>query len=439
MFALLDGNNFYCSCERVFRPALERAPMVVLSNNDGCAIARSNEAKALGVKMGQPWFEIRHLEEEAGLIALSANFALYGDMSDRMMSLAAGLGPEQEIYSIDECFIGLSGVRGDLKARAVKVRDRILQWTGLPCCVGIGPTKTLSKFANHVAKSAERKPGSYPAEHAQVCDLSKLSRSEVEALLASAEAGDIWGVGRRIGQQLAEGGIRSALDLAKMDPASVKRGWSVVLERTVRELQGIACIGLDDSPEPKKQIACTRSFGYPVEDLAALVEAVSSFVTRAAEKLRAQESLAAEVLVFIRTSPFRKSPQCSRSVVVPLRRPTDDNLAIAQAALAGLRSIYEPGFQYAKAGVMLLELRPRAVEQMELDLDEQEEGAQPLRDRGRLMAALDRVNDRWGKGTLAIGSANASKARGIPKWGMKQERRTPAYTTEWDEMPTVKT
>jgi DNA polymerase V len=431
MFALVDGNNFYVSCERVFRPTLEGVPVIVLSNNDGCAIARSNEAKAMGVKMGHPWHQIRHLEED-GLVALSANFALYGDMSDRMMSLAAGMGPSQEIYSIDESFIGLDGVRGDLKARALAVRERILGWVGIPCCVGIGPTKTLAKFANHVAKQAERKPGTYPAEHSRVCDLSTLTPAERDTLLAATEVGELWGVGRRIGSQLVEGGVRTALDLAKLDPATVKRGWSVVLERTVRELQGTPCIGLEDAPEPKKQIACTRSFGRSVEAFEPLAEAVSEFASRAAEKLRKQSSHASEVLVFIRTSPFRKDPQFSRSMIVPMRRPTDDTSAIVGAALMGLRAIYQPGYRLAKAGVMLLDIQPASREQFELDLGE----VAPERDRSRLMKAMDSVNGRWGKGTVKVGSGRVGEA---PRdWGMKQDRRTPAYTTEWADMPTAK-
>ncbi len=431
MFALVDGNNFYVSCERVFRPTLEGVPVIVLSNNDGCAIARSNEAKAMGVKMGHPWHQIRHLEED-GLVALSANFALYGDMSDRMMSIAAGMGPSQEIYSIDESFIGLDGVRGDLKARALAVRERICRWVGIPCCVGIGPTKTLAKFANHVAKQAERKPGSYPAEHARVCDLSTLNPPERDALLAATEVGELWGVGRRIGAQLVEGGVRTALDFARLDPATVKRGWSVVLERTVRELQGTPCISLEDAPEPKKQIACTRSFGRAVEAFEPLAEAVSEFASRAAEKLRKQSSHASEVLVFIRTSPFRKDPQYSRSMILPMRKPTDDTSAIVGAALMGLRAIYQPGFRLAKAGVMLLDIQPASREQFELDLGE------PVseRDRSRLMKAMDSVNGRWGKGTVKVGSGRVGDA---PRdWGMKQDRKTPGYTTEWSDMPTAK-
>jgi len=429
MFALIDGNNFYVSCERVFRPALEGIPVVVLSNNDGCAIARSNEAKALGIKMGQPWHEIRHFEESAGLVALSANFALYGDMSDRMMSLAAGLGPTQEIYSIDESFIGLDGVRGDLKARALAVRSRILRWVGIPCCVGIGPTKTLAKLANHIAKMAERKSGCYPIEHAQVCDLCTLARSQVEELLAATEVGELWGIGPRIGKQLRAGGIATALQLARLDPATVRSRFSVVVERTVRELQGVACIGLEDASQPRQQIACTRSFGAPVMTYEPLAEAVSEFASRAAEKLRLQSSHAADVLVFVRTSPFRQDPQYSRSIIVPLRRPCSDTAAIVAAALLGLRAIFQPGYQLAKAGVMLMGLQPASREQLELAFDKPYAG----RSKARLMQTFDAVNDRWGRGSIKVGSAKIGQApRG---WSMKQQRRTPAYTTDWAQLP----
>lgn len=432
IYFLLTVRVIQKSCERLFRPTLEGVPVVVLSNNDGCAIARSNEAKSLRIKMGAPWHLIKHLEDEAGLVALSANFSLYSDMSDRMMSVAAGLGPTQEIYSIDESFIGLDGVGGDLKARAMAVRDRILRWVGIPCCVGIGATKTLSKFANHVAKQAECKPGSYPAEHAKVCDLSNYSRVNTEELLAATEVGEVWGVGRKISAGLMEGGVRTALDLARLDPATAKRGWSVALERTVRELQGTACIGLEDHPEPKRQIACTRSFGRPVEALAPMAEAVSEFASRTAEKLRGQGSFASEVLVFIRTSPFRQEPQYSRAMVVPLRRPSSDTSAIVGAALMGLRAIYKSCFKYAKAGVMLMDIGPSSREQFELDLGE----PQSDRDRSRLMKGLDAVNDRWGRGPVKVASG---KVGPVPReWGMRQERKTPAHTTEWDEMPTAK-
>jgi DNA polymerase V len=439
MYALIDGNNFYVSCERVFRPSLQGRPVVVLSNNDGCAIARSNEAKDLGIRMGHPWHQIRHLEEEAGLIALSANFELYGDMSDRMMSLAAGLGPEQEIYSIDESLISLDGVKGDLVARARAVRARILNWTGIPCGIGIGPTKTLAKLANHIAKTAERKPGSYPARFAQVCDLTSATDLEHEALLQATDVGEVWGVGGRIGAQLRDLGVKTVWDLARMDPQVVRQRWSVVLERTVQELKGVSCIQLDDVPPPKQQIACTRSFGTAVRDLASLKEAVSEFAGRAAEKLRSQNSLAGEVLVFIRTSPFRKVPQYSRSHVQPLVRPSADTRQIVGAALEGLGKIFRPGFDYAKAGVMLMDISSASQVQTELGFDDPEQTlpSTPQRDPQRLMAALDAVNQRWGKHTMKLGSnrLNPQVPRG---WVMKQERRTPRYTTLWEEMPLVR-
>ena len=431
MYALVDGNNFYVSCERVFRPSLNGRPVVVLSNNDGCAIARSNEAKALGIKMGAPWFQIRHMEETEGLVALSANFTLYGDMSDRMMSLAAGLGPVQEIYSIDESFIGLQGVRGDLTKRSRAIRERIDRWVGIPCGVGIGQTKTLAKLANYIAKTAERKPGSYPAELAQVCNLTTLPAQDLDDVLAATLVEEVWGVGRRIAAQLHEGGIHTVLDLARMEPATIRRRWSVVLERTVRELQGMQCIDLDNAPAPKKEIACTRSFGQAITELPPLVEAVSEFASRAAEKLRKQGSLASQLLVFAHTSPFRPGPRFNKSVVVPLRRPTADTGKLVWAASMGMRRMYEPGYKMAKAGVMLLDLVSGSVLQGELDLEEEDQ-----RDRTKLMVALDTLNGRYGKGTVhsaSTGGTNEGK-----DWGMKQERRTPQYTTRWEDMPVAR-
>lgn len=432
MFALVDGNNFYVSCERVFRPSLNGRPVVVLSNNDGCAIARSNEAKALGIKMGAPWFQIRRMEETHGLVALSANFVLYGDMSDRMMSLAAGLGPAQEIYSIDESFVSVAGVRGDLVKRGHAIRARILQWTGIPCGIGIGATKTLAKLANHIAKTSERKPGSYPSDLAQVCNLAALPLAAVESVLRATAVTEVWGVGRKIGAQLIEAGVHTVWDLTQMDPALARRRWNVVLERTVRELQGSPCIQLEDVPPPKQQIACTRSFGRPIADLPPLIEAVSEYATRAAEKLREEQSLAGQLLVFAHTSPHRAGPRFARSFIVPLRRPTADTGQLVGAAVAGIRRIYEPGYQLIKAGVMLLDLQPDTVHQCELPLEEEIGG----RDKSRLMSALDAINGRYGKGTLHVGATGIADSR--RDWVMRQERRTPRYTTRWQEMPIVR-
>lgn len=427
MFALVDGNNFYVSCERVFRPSLKARPVVVLSNNDGCAIARSNEAKVLGIRMGAPWFECKHLAEEHGVVALSANFTLYGDMSSRMMSIAAGLGPGQEIYSIDESFIDLSGVRGDLVKRGQDVRERILQWIGIPTGIGMGPTKTLAKLANHVAKSADRKPGSYPCELARVCNLGALPAADLDAVLQATEVGEVWGVGRRIAKQLNDEGVMNVLQLANIDPATIRRRWSVVLERTVRELQGQQCIGLEHEPPPKKEIAYTRSFGQPVQSLLELTEAVTEFASGAAAKLRLQNGKAGQINVFIHTSPFRPGPQYSRNATIPLRRPTSNTPLLVKAALASLQAIYKPGYKYAKAGVMLLDLEDGSSEQRELDL---EADAEPS---SALMDALDKLNDRFGRGTVLLASAGlAGKAR---TWSMSQNLLTPHYTTRWDDLP----
>lgn len=435
MYALVDGNNFYVSCERVFRPSLNDRPVVVLSNNDGCAIARSNEARALGIRMGTPFHEIRARLGDAGVVALSANFTLYGDMSNRLMAIAAGLGPSQEIYSIDECFIGLAGVRGNLLERAARLRQRVVQWIGIPCGIGIAPTKTLAKLANHIAKDAERRPGAgYPGALAQVCDVSRLPAGcTLDSLLAGTAVGEVWGIGPRIGSQLEADGIRTALDLARADAGTLRRRFGVVVERTVRELQGVPCMALEDVPPQKKEVACTRAFGEPVCTLAPLQEAVSDYAARAAFKLRRQRTRAAQVLVFVHTNPFRRSErQYARSATVPLRRPSDDTAGITQAALRGLLAIWQPGYRIHKAGVILLDLQDASVEQGELALDaDARRGA-----GGRLMAALDHLNDRYGRGTVQVASAGlGGDAR---SWTMKQQWRTPQYTTRWDALPEAK-
>jgi len=432
MYALIDGNNFYVSCERVFRPALNHTPVVVLSNNDGCAISRSNEAKALGVAMGEPFFKIADLQQKAGLVALSANFALYGDMSQRMMTVAAGLGPEQEIYSIDESFVSLAGVQGDLLVRARRMRERILQWTGLPTCVGIGETKTLAKLANHIAKTAERKPGVYPSHLAQVCHLGYLSPQARQALYQASDVGEIWGVGRRIGSRLKEAKVNTVWDFLQLEASIVRQNFGVVLERTWRELHGVPCIALEHAPASKQEIACTRSFGQGVTTLEPLIQAVGEFASRAGEKLRRQHSCASQVLVFIRTSPFREGPRYSQSVVIPLRRPSANTAHLVSAATAGLQLIYKPGYQFAKAGVMLLDLSADDVHQGELDLEETQDAAQSVQ-TPRLMHALDTLNQRYGRGTLGMASTGLTEQSRL--WSMRQERLTPQYTTSWQDLP----
>lgn len=431
MYALVDGNNFYVSCERAFRPALKQRPVVVLSNNDGCAISRSNEAKALGIKMGQPWFEVKHLERSEGVVALSANFTLYGDMSDRMMSIARQFAPAQEIYSIDECFLDLQGLRGDMVQRGHALRDRLLQWIGIPCGVGIGTTKTLAKLANHVAKTADRKPGSYPIEYARVCDLASLSQAELQAVMEATDLEEVWGIGRRIGVQLKAAGLRNVWDVARLHVPSIRQRFGVVLERTVRELQGQPCIALEDAPQPRQQIAYTRSFGQPVTTHAELQTAVSTFAAAAAAKLRSDGSVAGQVHVFMHTSPLRPGKQFSRSITIPLSRPTAETMLIVRAACMGLKAMYKPGYQMAKAGVMLMELAPDTRIQLELGLDDPGKGKQ------RLMSAMDTLNDRFGRGALRVASEGSPHQK--REWRMRQERRTPHYTTNWNDVPRVRT
>ena len=259
MYGLVDGNNFYVSAERVFRPALVGVPVIVLSNNDGCAVSRSNEAKALGVKMGQPWFQCRDLERTAGLVGLSSNYALYGDMSNRMMTIAAEFAPRQEIYSIDESFLDFDGVQGDLVAIGRALRAKVLRHTGIPTCAGFGPTKTLAKLANHIAKSAERKPGSYPAIYAQVFSFGAISPAERQAAFETTAIDEVWGIGPRISAKLMAGGIHTIADLLTVDIATLRRQHSVVLERTVRELHGVRTLDLDDVSAPRQQWAAAGS------------------------------------------------------------------------------------------------------------------------------------------------------------------------------------
>ena len=452
MFALVDGNNFYASCERVFRPDLVGRPLVVLSSNDGACIARSNEAKELGIKMAEPWFKVKHLERTAGLVAVSANFELYSDMSGRMMAVAGRYAPSQQVYSIDESFLAFEGterVLGDLVAVGRDLRAAVLRETGLPTSVGFGATKTLAKLANHVGKTADRKPGSYPAQFSQVCNLGALSKDELDAVLAATEVGAVWGVGRKIGAKLVEGGVTSVLDFVRCDAASIRRQFSVVLEKTLLELRGMACLEMADVDEPsvnKQMILVSRSFGTRITEVSGIVEAVSEFTSRAAEKLRAQGSAAGAVSVFFMTSPFRQDDrQHSVNVTIPLVRPTADTRLLVAAAVAAVRRQFRPGFNYAKAGATLSNLQSASVEQGELDLFSSQEAEDlPLTRRRKetnvaLMRALDGLNQRFGRDSVRIGSAAlVSNGAEVRVWSTKQERRSPRYTTRWDEIKVVK-
>jgi len=439
MFALMDVSNMYVSCERVFRPSLVGRPVVVLSNHDGACIARSNEAKDLGVRMAQPWFQVRHLEREAGLIALSANFELDGDVSSRMMSLVGQCAPRQEVYSIDESFLDFEGVPRDLDEIGRKMRSRVLQWTGLPTRVDFEPAKTLAKLVNRIAKMAGRKPCSYARRHAQVCNLGTVARAELQQIFQATEVGHVWGVGRRTTARLNEGGIRTVLDLVNADIATLRRQFSVVLEKTVLELRGTACLDVDDEPAAQQQIMCSRSFGSPVTALPGLVEVVSQFATRVAEKARHQQVAAGAVHFFITTSPFRRNErQHSPDATVPLARATADTRVIIETTVQTLEGIYRPGFNYAKAGVMLVELRPQGQQQGELDLFgmDGEQVAPEGRAPSRLMGAVDALNRRFGRGAITV--ASAAHQAGNGGHSGRQERRSPRVTTRLQEIVTAR-
>jgi len=418
--ALIDGNNFYVSCERIFNPKLERRPVVVLSNNDGCAVSRSNEAKALGVKMGAPWFQMRELARKHGIVALSSNYALYADISRRMMSVLARFSPDQEIYSIDECFLGMDGFgRHDLSAYGQQIRRQVRQWTGIPVCVGYGATKTLAKLANHCAKKSL-------AGADGVCDFGRMTEAEQKSLFATIEVGEIWGVGPQLTRQLKARSIGTVEALRSADPKVLRREFSVTMERIIAELNGDACVDLEDVPPAKQQILSSRSFGQYVSDLASLEEAVASYVAIAAAKLRHQYSIAGRIQVFIRTSPFRQDlPQHAQAVTIPLPTPSDDTLLLTRAALWGLRRIYQRGYEYQKAGVMLMNLLPAEIRQQDLFY--------AARSSEALMTVMDRINTTWGRGTLK------SAAEGITKaWEMKREQMSPRWTTRWEEVPSVR-
>ncbi|MEO5686158.1 MAG: Y-family DNA polymerase [Burkholderiaceae bacterium] len=442
MYALVDGNNFYVSCERVFAPRLVGRPVVVLSSNDGACIARSNEAKDLGIEMAAPWFKVRHLEKTAGLIAVSANHELYSDMSARMMAVEARYAPRQEVYSVDESFLDFEGMRVDLEAIGRAMRAAILQETGLPTSVGFGATKTLAKLANHIGKTADRKPGTYPAHLAQVCDFARLAPHQLDALFAATEVGCVWGVGKRTTETLKSDGIHTVLDLVRADAAALRAQFSVKMEKTLLELRGTCCMSVDDAPARRQQILVSRSFGTAITDVDGIIEAVGEFTSRAAERLRQQGSVAGAIGLFFTTSPFRATDrQHGVNVTVPLPRPTGDTAVLVATATAIVRSHFRSGFRYAKAGAVLSGLQAAGHAQGELDLfaPSSPEAAPAGDARAKLMSALDALNNRFGRDSVRLGTtAVASNGAEVPVWATKQERRSPRFTTRWDELLVVR-
>ena len=427
VFALVDCNNFYASCEKLFDPKLKDRPVVVLSNNDGCVVARSAEVKALGIPMGVPWFQIQAEARRYGIVAFSSNYALYADMSNRVVEVLSDFSPNLEVYSIDESFLDLSGMSlraESLAAYGVEIRQRVADWLGLAVCVGIAPSKTLAKLANHCAKKAL-------AGVDGVCDFTTLCPGALSHLFARIEVGEVWGVGRQIKARLAAMGIQTVRQLRDADAETIRARFSVVLERTVCELRGESCLDLQEVVPDKQQIMSSRSFGTLVYERADLEEAVASYIAKAAEKLRAQDSLAGGVQVYIRTNVFKPEvPQYQKGVTVPLPEATADTRVLTQWAIRILRRIYRPGFGYHKAGVMLLDLVPAAKRQFALF--DSRGGAGDARS-GKLMAVLDDINQRYGRQTLRLAAEGVERS-----WKMRRGNLSPGYTTRWDGLPVVR-
>ncbi|MFI8748756.1 Y-family DNA polymerase [Vreelandella lionensis] len=425
MIALVDCNNFYVSCERVFAPALEGRPVGVLSNNDGCVVARSNELKALGVEMGTA-IHLLPLAIRRQAVLLSSNYALYGDMSQRVTEVLGEFSPHVEVYSIDESFVGFQGFDPEtLEARGQAMRDTVRQWTGIPVCVGFAPTRVLAKVANQSAKK-------HPAYKQQgVCKLTAESEA-TKALLKQLPVTELWGVARRTGERLRVMGIETAWDLREADPKCIRQRFSVVQERIVWELRGQSAIQLDDMSLPKQQIMVSRSFGRLTNNPHDLREALRQHAARAAEKLRKQQSVTSAVMVFVRTNPFRTDlPQYQQRVVVSLEKPTDDSRNIIAAAIQGLRRLWRKGYAYHKAGLTLLDLSPKANRQ--LTLTETPQTDEEAKRSERLMATMDKLNRELGKGTVQLGLPRKGNA-----WVLRSERRTPRYTTQWNELLIVR-
>lgn len=368
--------------------------------------------------MGQPWFQFKDLARKHGIVAHSSNYALYADMSNRVMDILAIFSPYQEIYSIDECFLDLTGFKvQNLTLYGQHIRQRVKQWVGLPACIGIGSTKTLAKLANHIAKK-------HPALNG-VCDLNNLLPQQQDDWFNRIAVGEVWGIGRRLVPKLHQKGIKTVLDLKQASPSGMRSHFSVVMEKIIRELNGMSCIKLEEINPPRKQIVSSRSFGIPVSDLASLEEAVSLYIHRAAEKLRRQQSHAGAVYVAIRTSPFNgKERYYANGLTIPLLTPTGDTIRLIKAALWGLRKIYRGGYRYQKAGVMLSELASAGNRQSDLFNPVVTESKS-----GKLMEVMDQINARMGSSTLKLASEGFRQP-----WRMKQRNRSSGYTTKWDEL-----
>lgn len=422
MFALVDVNSFYASCETAFRPDLKGRPVVVLSNNDGCVIARNAEAKTIGVKMGDPYFRQKDLFRRCGVVCFSSNYELYADMSSRVMATLEALSPRCEIYSIDEAFCDLSGVRNCrvLEDFGRELKYAVYQNTGLAVGVGIAQTKTLAKLANHAAKKWQKQTGG-------VVDLSNLERQR--KLMSALPVDEVWGIGRRIGKKLEAMGIKTVLELADTDIRFIRKHFNVVLERTVRELRGEPCLELEEFAPVKQEIVCSRSFGERITNYGAMRQAICSYASRAAEKLRGEHQFCRFISTFVKTSPFAlNEPYYGNSASVKLLTPTQDSRDIIAAATRSLDTIWKDGHRYQKAGVMLGDFFSQGIAQLNLFDDNA-----PRRGSEKLMEVLDHLNAKEGKGALYFAGQGIQQ-----QWAMKREMLSPRYTTRYEDLLQVK-
>ncbi len=421
MFALVDANSFYASCERVFRPELAQRPVVVLSNNDGCIIARSAEAKALGIEMGLPFFKCRDLLRQHGVVVFSSNYTLYDDMSRRVQQTLRSFCDDMEVYSIDESFLWWRCEPENPALLGAQLRDTVKQWTGLPVGVGIGPTKVLAKLANHLSKRAVGATGVHVLDEPR----------SIQAALEATELKNIWGISGGLSRRLAQLGIATPLQLRNADPHRVRRHLGVVGQRMVYELRGISCLPLEPAAAHKKNICCSRSFGEVTNRLDTLHEAVMSFVSQAAVKLRRQDLAADSLAVFVQTDRHAPVEQYVASEQVRLEQASFDTPTLAKAAAWCLRRVFRPRHQYKKAGVLLLDLCRRSDIQPELfdspDLEKQH----------RLMGAMDRINHLMGRSTLRLASASSLTLGAGRTWHLRSDHRSPCYTTRWDQIPSA--
>ncbi|WP_298150553.1 Y-family DNA polymerase [Flavobacterium sp.] len=412
--ALADANNFYATCERIFRPDLGNRPVIVLSNNDGCIVSRSNEAKALGIKMGVPLFKIRDQVREHGIQVFSSNYPLYADISNRLMSILREYSPLQEVYSIDESFLDLTGFN-DIGERARAIRDRVHRETSILVCIGIGSSKTLAKLANFIAKRHPRSQG--------VFNLNELSAKQAESVFSNVPVEEVWGIGRQLTKALDEIGIQTVQQLRNADVSSLRKRFGVVMEKTIRELRGEAIFELDESTPVKQQIINSRSFGKPVTNIEDLQDALAHFISNAARKLREQHSCASLLHVHIMTDRFRSDrEQYCPSLTVPLIAPTANSMLLHKYAVAALEAMYRPGYLYKRAGVILSEICPETHHQGDMFAGAAED---PI-----LMRTLDQINARYGKGTLKLSQDGSCRS-----WQMRQEMKSPEYTTNWNDIP----